>query len=234
MKRTGFDTSEEVSRWSGLYGQERDSTGKSQRWAIFQKYAQKRALDRLKMCTSLISDYRGKRVLDIACGTGQYGSNILKKGGKWVGLEFSLNMLAQARKNLAGNKNRASLVNADITQLPFTVESFDIVFCIGILSYFDSKAAGKILRDLPTLLVPGGKLVLQNIRMDIITWVRSRLPSKVPRPIRLPGPLFPKSVDTILGRIDNSLLRIVKVIHVKKFIFIPFQTIYFFEKTCSD
>ena len=62
------------------------------------------------------------KVLDLACGSGP--SMKVRRGGNWIGLDFSAEELDRARTS-----GRQPLVRADASSLPFRDESFDAVVC---------------------------------------------------------------------------------------------------------
>lgn len=229
-RQSDFATSAEVARWNYLYSGCRNEYGKYTRWAIFQSYAQKRTLRRLVLCGSLVESYEGKDVLDLACGGGHYGVMVAEQGGNWFGMDISPGMLRNAKRLLAQNSYAGYVVNGDISRIPFAQNSFDVIFGVGILSYFPTKTLAQILKQLPDLLKPGGYLIIQSIRLDVVTWLRSRLPSWVPRPIRLPGPLHPRRARVILRQLEGTPIQLRRVIEMKKLGIMPFQTIYLFVK----
>jgi demethylmenaquinone methyltransferase/2-methoxy-6-polyprenyl-1,4-benzoquinol methylase len=65
---------------------------------------------------------RGARVLDLACGTGDFCRELEREGFLAAGADFSVEMLRNA-------KTRAPLVAADILSLPFRDRSADGVTC---------------------------------------------------------------------------------------------------------
>ena len=225
-----FKDFSEIDRWVGLYKDSHAGPCQGKKWAILQSYTQKRVIKRLKLCTELIDSYKNLDVLDLGCGSGHYGVVVTKGGGNWFGLDLSFGMLIQSRKLLTTQELSFCLVNGDIRRLPFNKESFDLIFCVGILSYFKNQTAVEIVNQVSTFLRPGGKMILQTGRFDILTWLRSRLPQWTPRPIRLPGPLYPRKPRLIIRTLENSSLRLSKLIEIKKYQILPYQTIYLFEK----
>lgn len=88
----------------------------------------------------------GKRVLDLACGTGRWLKWLLGKGVRLgVGVDISQSMLARARQK-SGLRNR--LVRGDCCHIPFPAASFDFVMCSFALSHVSSLecAVGEIRR----------------------------------------------------------------------------------------
>jgi demethylmenaquinone methyltransferase/2-methoxy-6-polyprenyl-1,4-benzoquinol methylase len=96
------------------------------------------------------------RVLDLACGTGDFARAFaLARPARVVGCDFSENMLS-----LAARRGRHAIhwCRADALALPFTDASFDVVSCAFGVRNFDSLAAG--LREAARVLSPGGRIVI--------------------------------------------------------------------------
>ncbi len=71
--------------------------------------------------------FKGRKILDLACGTGNSSIPLKKYGYDVVGIDISLSMLREA------GKKGVSLVYGDARVLPFKDSSFD-----GVISIFDS------------------------------------------------------------------------------------------------
>ncbi|HWB23708.1 MAG TPA: class I SAM-dependent methyltransferase [Gaiellaceae bacterium] len=96
----------------------------------------------------------GDRVLDVATGTGAVARELVRrKGCSVVGVDQSAEMLAEARKQLAG---QVELVEADAQQLPFADGEFDALTFTYLLRYVDDPAA--TLRELARVVRPGGTI----------------------------------------------------------------------------
>jgi ubiquinone/menaquinone biosynthesis C-methylase UbiE len=75
----------------------------------------------------LIPPLGGKRVLDLACGTGRWLTSLMTGGASWgVGVDSSPAMLAAAKEKPGV---RRWLVQADCRALPFANGLFDLVVC---------------------------------------------------------------------------------------------------------
>lgn len=75
----------------------------------------------------------GKRVLDIGCGAGRFAEVALGAGAEVVAVDYSAAVDA-CSANL-GPHPRLSVVQADVYHLPFRPESFDYVYCFGVLQH---------------------------------------------------------------------------------------------------
>lgn len=99
---------------------------------------------------------RDDRVLDIACGTGDFARAFLKaKSGRVVGSDFSSNMLSLAA---SATPKGIDWCRADALALPFADESFDIVSCAFGVRNFQSPESG--IREAWRVLSGRGRLVI--------------------------------------------------------------------------
>ncbi len=75
----------------------------------------------------LLPSVAGKRVLDVACGTGRWLENLLKRGARTgFGLDLSTGMLCRAAEK---STLRGRCVQADCLALPFPAASADLILC---------------------------------------------------------------------------------------------------------
>jgi SAM-dependent methyltransferase len=80
--------------------------------------------------------WSGRRLLDVACGTGNTIVPMLDRGHWVTGVDVSSAMIAQARRKVG---DRATLLVADMRDLP-ALGAFDLVWCLGdALNYLDSR-----------------------------------------------------------------------------------------------
>jgi ubiquinone/menaquinone biosynthesis C-methylase UbiE len=107
----------------------------------------------------------GKRVLDAGCGTG-YGAAMLADGRPeaLVGVDISDEALTDARQRLGDD---VELVRADVRELPFDPESFDVVVCFEVIEHIDRQADA--LAELKRVLRPGGVLLISSPNRDVYT-----------------------------------------------------------------
>ncbi len=94
----------------------------------------KAALDELKLEKSSL-------VLDVGCGTGLLFPHIAEDADLLVGLDFSLRILAQARKR-AEKHSSVAILRADADFLPFPDRTFNMVFAITLLQNMPDPLRG--------------------------------------------------------------------------------------------
>lgn len=96
------------------------------------------------------------RVLDVACGTGDFARAFAQAGPALVvGSDFSARMLALAAARPVA---RARWCRADGTALPFADASFDVVSCAFGIRNFQDLARG--LGEFHRVLRSGGRVVI--------------------------------------------------------------------------
>jgi ubiquinone/menaquinone biosynthesis C-methylase UbiE len=97
----------------------------------------------------------GKLVLDAGCGAGRFSEIAMKFGAALVAVDYSSAVMA-AQKNLPGiNK---LIVQGDLAILPISNETFDYIYCIGVLQHTSNPKV--IVQELIRCLKVDGELTL--------------------------------------------------------------------------
>lgn len=107
-----------------------------------------------RVVEELLEPAPGRRILDLAAGTGTSTAPLRDRGASAVACDFSLGMLRTGKRRRAG----LPFVAGDALALPFRAEAFDAVtMSFGLRNVADVQAAlGELLR----VTRPGGRLVL--------------------------------------------------------------------------
>lgn len=151
--------------------------------------------DRLKEFNEVDEDYflgrplatalrnrRSSCVLDVATGTGRLPQTLLRQpdfDGRVFALDLSAGMLRVAGKHLASCSERAGLLLASASPLPFSADHFEAVTCLEALEFFAHGRAA--LDEMVRVLRPGGWLLITNRvgweahLMPGHTWSRAQL-----------------------------------------------------------
>ncbi|HEX6349314.1 MAG TPA: ubiquinone/menaquinone biosynthesis methyltransferase [Candidatus Dormibacteraeota bacterium] len=126
----------------------------------------------------------GSAALDVACGSGKLAQELLKLGGRVVGLDFSAGMLEVAAAHVPGPR----YVRGDALTLPFADASFDAVtIAFGLRNLADPRRG---LAEMRRVLRAGGRAV-------VLEFIR-------PRPT-LPGRLYRAYLAHGLPRIGGLI-----------------------------
>lgn len=99
----------------------------------------------------VLGDVRGRDVLEVGCGAGQWSIYLARMGAHPVGIDLSIEQLRHAPALMADAGTCFPVVNANAERTPFADSSFDVVVCDhGAMSFAD-----------PSLTVPEAARVLR-------------------------------------------------------------------------
>ncbi len=142
-KTMGLDRDQEAHWVSAKYRTPHDP--------VFRAYAE----PKLELIQKVM-DFRGKSVLDVGCGPGNFTLLLSELAGKVTGCDSSVHMLSKAAE-LHG----VEIIPGDATNLPFDDDSFDICFEANLLHHTDRP--DKALAEMARVARQGMVLIEPNI-----------------------------------------------------------------------
>jgi ubiquinone/menaquinone biosynthesis C-methylase UbiE len=99
-----------------------------------------------------------KKILDIGTGTGFLAKNLAVLGHDVTGLDFSQDMMAQARIKMKNHHLSWNLVMGDAEHPEFPDSSFDVIICRYLLWTLPSPETA--VSEWVRVVKPGGKLIV--------------------------------------------------------------------------
>lgn len=105
----------------------------------------------------MMREVKGKRVLDLGCGTGRTTASLVKLGAEVCGVDISKEMIAVASKKCRG----AEFVVGDSEKLPFEDASFDLVVATFLIVHL--KYLQRTFDEVYRVLKPGGTFIVTNV-----------------------------------------------------------------------
>ena len=125
--------------------------------------------NRLNRCLGeLQKNLQGKLVLEAGCGAGRFTEVLLKKGATLVSADLSSAVEVNIENFPVSDKH--IVIQADINDMPYADESFDMVICLGVIQHTTNSE--KTIEDLYKLVKKGGALVIDHYTFDKSNYLR--------------------------------------------------------------
>nr|KXH74519.1 MAG: hypothetical protein AM325_05955 [Candidatus Thorarchaeota archaeon SMTZ1-45] len=132
---------------------------------------------------SRLGNPKGKRVLDLACGTGRHSVALTLEGAEVVGIDNSKVMISRAQKLAESNRVSTEFVIGDIEAFQSIAPGqFDLIICLGnSLALLDSLSVlERVLSSVFSSLKDGSVFVAQVLNFEEIHRTGFRLfPQKI-------------------------------------------------------
>lgn len=141
---------------SGIFGAEYPEAVTA--WVDYWQRSPERAQGLLSAFEPLAwFDFRGKRVLDIGCGTGGLADLAANRGASYSGGDYTFHVLQFASPGPA-----KSYVQCNAIQLPFSDGAFDFVFAFDVIEHLVGGTEWQLqfLRELRRVIRPLGMVFL--------------------------------------------------------------------------
>ena len=128
---------------------------------------------RRKAVRELVNEHKPLKVLDVACGTGDFTIEIARKvapGSEVIGIDISDGMMAVGRKKIADVGVNAELKVADCENLPYEDNTFHRISVGFGVRNLEHLQLG--LNEMYRVLTPGGKLVILELSVPSNSFLR--------------------------------------------------------------
>jgi ubiquinone/menaquinone biosynthesis C-methylase UbiE len=152
----------------------------------FYQHYHSRFLDDLKALSG------GSLILELGCGLGYDGLELLSAGYRLVETDIAPGQLGEARRlhSESGFSERSAHLLTDAQRLPFAADTFDGAMMVAMLHHLPDPLAA--LREVRRVLKPGGIVVLGT---EPNTWQHTALFPAGKRMLRLAYRLMGKKAD---------------------------------------
>src|SRR5207245_8712513 len=132
--------------------------------ALYDEYLAERTPVEIDRLEALLALRPPQRILDLPCGQGRHAIELARRGYDVTGADLSPYLLAVAAERGRASGVRVRWLSADM-RWPIAGETFDVVLNLFTsLGYFADEADDrKVVRAAASMLVPGGRFVLEVI-----------------------------------------------------------------------
>jgi len=146
-----FSDQLEVEQWESIYGRQ-----------DFRGFCYRARMNQTLSWLDASNLSRNSMILDAGCGAGIVTRELAKKGHIVIGTDYSYDMVEKAISVCNTDRDlRVKFSQVDVESLPFKDSSFDMVVCLGVVTYLESEE--RALHELSRLLRPGGVLILSSL-----------------------------------------------------------------------
>lgn len=116
-------------------------------------------LERRRQTVELLGDLRGRRLLDVGCGSGALIELLADRQVTYDGVDASSDMVRWAGRHIQelGLASTCQVQVGDAEALPYPPATFDAVVGMGLLEYFDHPQ--RVLAEVLRVAKPGARLV---------------------------------------------------------------------------
>lgn len=144
-----------------------------QHWKMAEKFGQEYAQ---KLASQ---GFNKGKIIDVGCGFGATNLVLAERfvESEIVGIDLSELLLELAREaaaeaNLGG---RIRFEKADVHQIPYPDDTFDVVLNINMVHLVDKPV--QMLNEIERILMPGGYLYIADLRRSLLGFVESEIRS---------------------------------------------------------
>jgi len=118
-------------------------------------------------------DFRGKKVLEIGCGSGIDSVEFARNGAEVYAVDMTDKAIKHTKKLFKELNLKGEISKADATNLPFQNNFFDLVYSYGVLHHI--PVVEKALDEIHRVLKPKGKCFVMLYHKDSLLYYYSIL-----------------------------------------------------------
>lgn len=115
-----------------------------------------------------LGDLKGKKILDIGCGSGAYLFIIAKMGGEISGQDISSKCVKNAKMFLQENGFNGDIKTGDAVKLLFSDNCFDAVISADFFEHISYEQKNKVVSEVYRVLKPGGVFAIKTPNLDYL------------------------------------------------------------------
>jgi SAM-dependent methyltransferase len=146
----------------------------------------------------------GRRVLDVACGTGNLAIPAARAGAAVTGVDIAANLLEQGRSRAQAEGLTIQFDEGDAEQLPYQDSSFDVI--VSMFGVMFAPRPEKVTAELTRVCRAGGRIALANwTPSGFVGQMFKTIAAHVPPPPLMSSPLLWGDEATVRERLQEKV-----------------------------
>jgi len=139
-------------------------------WSVMQRSTEVSdvAVEEARVLRRILRLRKGSRVADVPCGDGRISLELARAGCRVVGVDACEPSIRRARYRLRKAGLPGEYHVGDMRDLKLPREFNAVVNWWGSFGYFDDETNGRILEGFAGILVPGGRVLVDQINRERI------------------------------------------------------------------
>lgn len=119
---------------------------------------------------------KNDRILDFACGSGNFFASIDNLNEESIGLDISDKQIKYANKKYSDIAKFYTLENFDFES---NKENFDVITCLGLIEFIEIREINELISKFYDLLKPGGTLIITTPNFQFTMKILEKILNKI-------------------------------------------------------
>ena len=152
---------------------------------------------------------KGDRVLDVGCGTGVVAITAARRGGNVEAADLTSELLERARENARTAQVQIEWREADVEELPYPAETFDVV--VSQFAHMFAPRPEVAINEMLRVLRPGGRIAFSTWPTELLVGRTMQLGARYmpPPPPGVSSPISWGDPNIVIQRLGNAVSDIV-------------------------
>jgi len=138
--------------------------------SLFSNYYHEQLIYKSEIIEKLLTYSKDTKYLEVSAALGKVSFDMLGKDKEiYITIQEQSDICINEMKRYLKKKrlgSRCAIVSSDSTKMPFSDESFDVVFSINALHNWDDPCL--VIEEMKRILVPGGRIIINDLRRDLL------------------------------------------------------------------